>query len=78
VVSVSLIYLDTARLGRACPSAFRTQLDFNRLSADDPSMYSEDFLRDGSRVWSRQQIAAALDDAIAEISPADNQGANNQ
>lgn len=54
---MSLLYLDTARLGRTCPSAFRTQLDFNRLSADDPSMYSEDFLRDGSRVWSRQQIS---------------------
>lgn len=53
-----MLYLDTARLGRACPSALQAQLDFARLSADDPSMYSENFLRDGSKVWPKSQVNA--------------------
>ena len=48
---MSLLYLDTARLGQACPEALQAQHDFNRLSADDPSMYSETFFRDGTRDW---------------------------
>jgi len=52
VVRVSLLYLDTARLGQACPRVVQAQHDFIRLSADDPSMYGEVFFRDGSRGWS--------------------------
>ncbi len=51
MVGVSLLYLDTARLGQACSGAFQAQLDFIRLLADDPSMYCEVFFRDGSRDW---------------------------
>ena len=51
MVSVSLLYLDTARLGQACPSAFQAQLDFSRLSAEDPSMYSASLLREGIDAW---------------------------
>lgn len=57
MVSVSLLYLDTARLGQACPSAFQAQLDFSRLSAEDPSMYSESFFREGARAWPETRIA---------------------
>lgn len=48
---MSLLYLDTARLGQACPEALQAQHDFNRLSADDPSMYCEAFFREGARGW---------------------------
>ena len=48
---MSLLYLDTARLGQACPSAFQAQLDFSRLSAEDPSMYSASLLREGIDAW---------------------------
>ena len=48
---MSLLYLDTARLGQACPEALQAQHDFNRLSADDPSMYCERFFREGTRDW---------------------------
>ena len=54
---MSLLYLDTARLGQACPSAFQAQLDFSRLSVDDPSMYSASFLREGAHAWPKSRIA---------------------
>ena len=54
---MSLLYLDTARLGQACPSAFQAQLDFGRLSAEDPSMYSANFLREGANAWSETMTA---------------------
>lgn len=56
MVCVSVLYLDTARLGQACPAALRAQLDASRLSADDPSMYSRRFFQEGSRVWSSAQL----------------------
>ncbi|WP_145210915.1 hypothetical protein [Planctomycetes bacterium TBK1r] len=52
---MSLIYLDTARLGQACPQASQAQLDFCRLSAEDPSMYCEQFFRDGTVDWSEDK-----------------------
>ncbi len=53
---MSLLYLDTARLGQACPEALQAQHDFNRLSADDPSMYCEGFFREGTRGWPATQL----------------------
>ena len=53
---MSLLYVDTARLGQACRSALQAQLDFSRLSADDPAMYGADFLRDGTRAWPDTQL----------------------
>lgn len=42
------LYLDTARLGQTSPSALQAQIDFARLTAEDPSsLYFEEFLRDG-------------------------------
>ena len=42
------LYLDTARLGQTSPSALQAQIDFARLTAEDPSsLYFEKFLRDG-------------------------------
>lgn len=47
-----LQYLDTARLGRMTPAARDAQLDFVRLSAEEPSsLYFEQFLRDGFCAW---------------------------
>ncbi len=47
-----LLYLDTARLGPMSPAARDAQLDFVRLSAEEPSsLYFEQFLRDGFRTW---------------------------
>lgn len=47
-----LRYLDTARLGRMTPAARDAQLDFVRLSAEEPSsLYFEQFLRDGFAAW---------------------------
>lgn len=47
-----LQYLDTARLGRMTPAATDAQLDFVRLSAEEPSsLYFEQFLRDGFSAW---------------------------
>lgn len=46
------LYLDTARLGRMSPSARNANLDFVRLSAEEPSsLYFENFLRDGKDAW---------------------------
>ncbi len=48
-----LLYLDTARLGQMTPAAKDAQLDFVRLSAEEPSsLYFEQFLRDGFSAWS--------------------------
>lgn len=42
------LYLDTARLGQTSPSALQAQIDFARLTAEDPSsLYFEKFIRDG-------------------------------
>lgn len=47
-----LLYLDTARLGQMSPAAKEAQLDFVRLSAEEPSsLYFEQFLRDGFLAW---------------------------
>lgn len=47
-----LLYLDTARLGQMTPAAKDAQLDFVRLSAEEPSsLYFEKFLRDGFSAW---------------------------
>lgn len=47
-----LQYLDTARLGRMTPAARDAQLDFVRLSTEEPSsLYFEQFLRDGFSAW---------------------------
>jgi len=47
-----LLYLDTARLGQMTPAAKDAQLDFVRLSAEEPSsLYFEQFLRDGFEAW---------------------------
>lgn len=47
-----LLYLDTARLGQMTPAAKDAQLDFVRLSAEEPSsLYFEQFLRDGFSAW---------------------------
>lgn len=47
-----LHYLDTARLGQMTPAAKDAQLDFVRLSAEEPSsLYFEQFLRDGFSAW---------------------------
>jgi selenocysteine lyase/cysteine desulfurase len=44
--------LDTARLGQMTPAAKDAQLDFVRLSAEEPSsLYFEKFLRDGFSDW---------------------------
>lgn len=46
------IYLDTARLGQTTPSALQTQIEFARLTAEEPSsLYFEKFLRDGCDAW---------------------------
>ena len=46
------LYLDTARLGQMSPSALEAQLDFVRLTAEEPSsMYFEKFLGEGSHGW---------------------------
>ena len=47
-----LLYLDTARLGQMTPAAKDAQLDFVRLSAEEPSsLYFEEFLREGFAAW---------------------------
>lgn len=47
-----LLYLDTARLGQMTPAAKDAQLDFVRLSSEEPSsLYFEQFLRDGFSAW---------------------------
>mgnify|MGYP002622571539 CR=1 FL=1 len=47
-----LLYLDTARLGQMSPAAREAQLDFVRLSAEEPSsLYFEEFLRNGFTCW---------------------------
>jgi len=47
-----LLYLDTARLGQMSPAARDAQLDFVRLTAEEPSsLYFEEFLRGGFSAW---------------------------
>ena len=47
-----LLYLDTARLGQTLPAARDAQIDFVRLTAEEPSsLYFEKFLRDGFEAW---------------------------
>ena len=47
-----LLYLDTARLGQMSPAAKDAQIDFVRLSAEEPSsLYFEEFLRHGFNAW---------------------------
>lgn len=47
-----LLYLDTARLGQMSPAAKDAQIDFVRLSAEEPSsLYFEEFLRHGFHAW---------------------------
>ena len=47
-----LLYLDTARLGQMTPAAKDAQLDFVRLTAEEPSsLYFEEFLRSGYSGW---------------------------
>ncbi len=43
-----MLYLDTARLGQTSPSALETQVDFFRLTAEQPSsLYTDRFLAEG-------------------------------
>lgn len=44
-------YMDTARMGQACPAALQVQCACARLAADDPSLYSLPFLKEGAVVW---------------------------
>lgn len=47
-----LHYLDTARLGQTSPAARDAQIDFVRLTAEDPStLYFEEFLKHGYNAW---------------------------
>ncbi|MBL8820572.1 MAG: aminotransferase class V-fold PLP-dependent enzyme [Planctomyces sp.] len=47
-----LLYLDTARLGQTLPAARDAQIDFVRLTAEEPStLYFEEFLRHGYNCW---------------------------
>ena len=47
-----LLYLDTARLGQTLPAARDAQIDFVRLTAEEPSsLYFEEFLRNGYGAW---------------------------
>lgn len=47
-----LLYLDTARLGQMSSAAKDAQIDFVRLSAEEPSsLYFEEFLRNGFNAW---------------------------
>ncbi|TWU34912.1 hypothetical protein Poly41_40550 [Novipirellula artificiosorum] len=54
---MSVLYLDTARLGRTCAAASQAQLDVNRLLVDDPSLYCEKLFRDGAGIWPEELIA---------------------
>ena len=45
------LFMDTARMGPACPSASQALCEFARLAAEDPSLYSLAFLRHGADVW---------------------------
>ncbi len=47
-----LVYLDTARLGQMSPAANDAQLDFVRLSSEEPSsLYFEQLLQEGFSAW---------------------------
>lgn len=47
-----LLYLDTARLGQTLPAARDAQIDFVRLTAEEPStLYFEEFLKHGYDAW---------------------------
>ncbi len=54
---MSVLYLDTARLGRTCAAASQAQLDVNRLSVDDPSLYCEKLFREGAGCWPEKRLA---------------------
>ncbi len=50
-MAASVLYLDTARLGQTSPSALQAQIDFSRLTAEQPSsLYTDRFLADGIEV----------------------------
>ena len=44
-------YMDTARLGQACPASMQVQCEFAGLAAYDPSFCSIGFLKDGASDW---------------------------
>ncbi len=47
-----LLYLDTARLGQTLPAARDAQIDFVRLTAEEPAtLYFEEFLKHGYTAW---------------------------
>lgn len=47
-MAASVLYLDTARLGQTSPSALQAQIDFSRLTAEQPSsLYTDRFLQSG-------------------------------
>ncbi|WP_233214482.1 aminotransferase class V-fold PLP-dependent enzyme [Rhodopirellula bahusiensis] len=54
---MSVLYLDTARLGRTCAAASQAQLDVNRLLVDDPSLYCENLFRNGADAWPEERLA---------------------
>ena len=59
-----LLYLDTARLGQTLPAARDAQIDFVRLTAEEPStLYFEEFLKHGYNAWPNcyQSRFSALD-----------------
>lgn len=45
------LFLDTARMGPACPRASQALCEFAQLAAEDPSLYSLAFLQQGAEVW---------------------------
>lgn len=47
------LYLDTARLGQACPASMQVQCEFAGLAAYDPSFCSIGFLKHGAVEWPR-------------------------
>lgn len=47
-MAASVLYLDTARLGQTSPSTLKAQIDFSRLTAEQPSsLYTDRFLAGG-------------------------------
>ena len=45
------LFMDTARVGPACPHASQVLCEFARLAAEDPSLYSLAFLKHGAEAW---------------------------
>ena len=57
------LYLDTARLGRTSPAALAAQIEFARLTAEEPSsLYFEEFLRHG-----HQQSSKPRDERLPDL-----------